>query len=105
MKTQMTASKANWRLDAACCDVDPDLFFPIGAAGPALLQIQQAKQICLTCPVRTLCLAWALDHKVADGVWGGTTDDERHAIRRRHQRANHGGMMTRNVRRLPRRSS
>ena len=28
------------------------------------------------------CLAWALDHNVTDGVWGGTTADERRAIRR-----------------------
>src|SRR5260370_35814387 len=76
----MTAG-ANWREDAACRDADPDLFFPIGTTGPALRQIQAARRICRTCPAQTRCLAWALDHGVTDGVWGGTTEDQRRAIR------------------------
>jgi WhiB family transcriptional regulator, redox-sensing transcriptional regulator len=71
----------NWREDAACGDVDPDLFFPIGTNGAALSQIQEAKRICRDCPAQLPCLAWALDHRVADGVWGGTTEDERRVIR------------------------
>jgi WhiB family redox-sensing transcriptional regulator len=27
-------------------DADPELFFPIGNAGPALLQLDQTKQVC-----------------------------------------------------------
>ena len=73
--------RANWREDAACRDADPDLFFPIGTTGPALRQIQEARRICRTCPAQTRCLAWALDHGVTDGVWGGTTEDQRRAIR------------------------
>ena len=72
----------NWRDDAACLDADPDLFFPIGTTGPALDQINEAKQICLACPVRKRCLAWALELDAASGVWGGTTEDERRALRR-----------------------
>jgi WhiB family transcriptional regulator, redox-sensing transcriptional regulator len=75
----MTA-RTNWRDDAACRDADPELFFPIGPAGPALRQIDEAKRICRACPARTQCLAWALDQEVTDGVWGGTTEDERRAI-------------------------
>jgi WhiB family redox-sensing transcriptional regulator len=77
----MTA-RANWRDDAACRDADPDLFFPIGTAGPALRQTGEAKRICRGCPAQTQCLAWALQNRVTDGVWGGTTEDERRAIRR-----------------------
>jgi WhiB family transcriptional regulator, redox-sensing transcriptional regulator len=73
---------ANWREDAACRNTDPELFFPIGTTGPALRQIQEAKRICRTCPARSQCLAFALDHGVTDGVWGGTTEDQRRAIRR-----------------------
>ena len=73
---------ANWRDEAACRDADPDLFFPVGPTGPALRQIDEAKRICRSCPAQTRCLAWALDHGVTDGVWGGTTEDERRAIRR-----------------------
>ena len=72
----------NWRDDAACLDADPDLFFPIGTTGPALDQINEAKRICLACPVRKRCLAWALELGAASGIWGGTTEDERRALRR-----------------------
>ncbi|MGP7998331.1 MAG: WhiB family transcriptional regulator [Streptosporangiaceae bacterium] len=41
----------------------------------------QAKAICHACPVREPCLAWALSHGISSGVWGGTTDEERRAIR------------------------
>ena len=72
---------ANWRAAAACRYADPELFFPIGTTGPALRQIQEAKRVCRACPAQTQCLTWALDHGVTDGVWGGTTDDQRRAIR------------------------
>ena len=72
----------NWRDDAACQDADPDLFFPIGTTGPALDQIDEAKRICLACPVRRRCLAWALELGAASGIWGGTTEGERRALRR-----------------------
>jgi WhiB family redox-sensing transcriptional regulator len=74
--------RLNWQEVAACRDADPDLFFPVGTAGPALHQIDEAKRICRTCPAQARCLAWALDHGVGSGVWGGTTEDERRAIRR-----------------------
>jgi WhiB family transcriptional regulator, redox-sensing transcriptional regulator len=76
----MTA-RANWRDTAACRDADPDLFFPIGTTGPARRQIGEAKRVCRTCPAQTHCLAWALDNRVTDGVWGGTTGEERRAMR------------------------
>jgi WhiB family transcriptional regulator, redox-sensing transcriptional regulator len=74
------AAGTDWRHRAACRDVDPDLFFPLGTVGASLPQIEQAKQICRTCPVCRSCLGWALDHGDA-GVWGGTTEEER----RRHR--------------------
>jgi WhiB family redox-sensing transcriptional regulator len=76
----------NWRDDVACRDADPDLFFPIGTTGTALRQIDEAKRICRVCPAQIQCLAWALDNGVTDGVWGGTTPDERRAIRSRSRR-------------------
>jgi WhiB family redox-sensing transcriptional regulator len=78
----MDSERADWRDDAACLHANPDLFFPVGTAGPALRQVDRAKRICGTCPVRTPCLAWALDQGILSGVWGGTTEEERRAIRR-----------------------
>jgi WhiB family transcriptional regulator, redox-sensing transcriptional regulator len=76
------SARLNWRDAAACGRADPELFFPVGATGPALRQIDEAKRVCRSCPVRAPCLAWALDHDVTAGVWGGTTEEERHAIQR-----------------------
>ncbi|EYT79410.1 MULTISPECIES: WhiB family transcriptional regulator [unclassified Streptomyces] len=73
----------NWREHAACRHEDPDLFFPIGTTGPALVQTEQAKAVCGRCPVREECLRWALDTDQTIGVWGGTGEDERRALRRR----------------------
>jgi WhiB family redox-sensing transcriptional regulator len=73
---------ADWRDEAACLHTDPDLFFPVSTTGPALRQADEAKRICRTCPVRTPCLTWALDQGNFSGIWGGTTEDERRAIRR-----------------------
>ena len=71
----------NWREGVACRDADPDLFFPIGTAGAALRQTEEAKRICRACTVQIQCLAWALENAPTDGIWGGTTPDERRVIR------------------------
>jgi WhiB family transcriptional regulator, redox-sensing transcriptional regulator len=78
---------ASWREAAACRDADPELFFPVGTAGPALRQVEEAKRICRICPAQAPCLAWALDHGVRSGVWGGATEDERRAVETRIGRA------------------
>ena len=45
-----------WRDRAACLDEDPELFFPIGNTGPAILQIEEAKAVCRRCEVIDLSL-------------------------------------------------
>jgi|ERR1700722_15508383 len=75
----------DWRYRAACRDTDPELFFPVGTAGPGLRQLDQAKQVCAGCGVRTACLDWALASGQEAGVWGGTSEDERRALRRLRQ--------------------
>jgi len=77
----------DWRHKAACRDEDPELFFPIGNTGPALVQIDEAKDVCQRCTVTEDCLTWALETGQDSGVWGGLSEDERRALKRRGVRA------------------
>ena len=77
----------SWRDRAACLGVDPELFFPIGNTGPALLQIEKAKVVCGRCEVVEPCLRWAMESRQEDGGWGGLSADERRALKRRNARA------------------
>ncbi|MGZ4530860.1 WhiB family transcriptional regulator [Oryzihumus sp.] len=77
----------NWRDEAECLHTDPELFFPVGASGPALIQIQEAKSVCRRCPALDECLEWALDSGQETGIWGATDERERNLIRRRRSRA------------------
>jgi WhiB family redox-sensing transcriptional regulator len=76
----------DWRHRAACRDEDPELFFPIGTTGPALLQVDEAKAVCRRCDAVDECLTWALDSDQDAGVWGGLSEDERRDVRRRRVR-------------------
>ncbi len=76
----------DWRHEAACRDEDPELFFPIGNTGPALVQIDEAKAVCRRCSVVDECLRWALETGQDAGVWGGLSEDERRALKRRNAR-------------------
>lgn len=49
-----------------CRVADPELFF---AETPS--DVEQAKALCLDCPVREVCLVGALDRREPWGVWGG----------------------------------
>ena len=72
-----------WRARAACNTVDPDLFFPVGVTGPAVAQIAAAKAVCAGCDVRPECLEFAITTNQEYGIWGGTSEEERRALRRR----------------------
>ncbi|MFJ4427585.1 WhiB family transcriptional regulator [Streptomyces bobili] len=76
----------DWRFKAACREEDPELFFPIGNSGPALLQIEEAKALCRICPVLEKCGQWALDSGQDAGVWGGLSEEKRRAMKRRAAR-------------------
>jgi WhiB family redox-sensing transcriptional regulator len=72
----------DWRESSRCKEMDPDLFFPVGTTGPALLQIEAAKAVCRQCNVRENCLGYALDSNQEYGIWGATTEEERRYMRR-----------------------
>lgn len=78
---EQSGPDSDWRQRANCRDLrDPDIFFPIGNTGPALEQIEAAKEICEQCIVRQQCLHWAIDTNQDIGVWGGLSEDERRKV-------------------------
>ena len=85
-----------WRNRAACLDEDPELFFPIGNTGPALLQIEQAKAVCRRCEVVETCQKWLIASEQDFGVWGSLSEDERRALKRRHA-SGHRGLLSCNL--------
>lgn len=72
-----TKEQTDWRVNASCRDEDPDGLFVRGK------EQRKAKLVCIACPVRTECLAEALDGRIEFGVWGGMTERERRALLRR----------------------
>ncbi|WP_230314113.1 WhiB family transcriptional regulator [Nakamurella alba] len=62
---------------AVCANGDPDALFVTGAAQ------RDAARLCGGCPVKTECLAEALDNQVEYGVWGGMTERQRRALLKR----------------------
>ena len=87
----LAAADYDWRRHSLCRDTDPDLFFPVGTTGAALIQIEEAKAVGRTCPVIDTCLKWALETGQDAGVWGGLSEDERRALKRRNARARRAG--------------
>ena len=68
-----------WHRDAACADYSNEWFF-----GEAAGKTMRAKQICRGCLVRAECLDYAMNNRDAlrNGIWGGTTPDERLELKR-----------------------
>lgn len=90
MKVQAFALP-DFRTQGTCTDtrkVPLDLHYPVGnpaiKGSPAARQAAEAKKVCRQCPVRDLCLQWALERVEEHGVWGGMTEQERRAMRRRN---------------------
>lgn len=80
--------EGTWMEHGLCRQVDPDLFFPAEQpVGPGrdngMRSARLAKQVCSMCPVKTLCLEYAIRYpQDMDGVWGGLTRTERRELRR-----------------------
>ncbi|MFF8997097.1 WhiB family transcriptional regulator [Streptomyces achromogenes] len=69
---ELAAERArHWRDEAACREVDPDMFFTDNTH-----IVQQARKVCLGCPVRQQCTDYALEHGEWWGVWGGMTQTQ-----------------------------
>jgi WhiB family transcriptional regulator, redox-sensing transcriptional regulator len=75
------ASPAPVRRPLPCRVEDPDLWF---AETPA--QLETAKALCGDCPVRSACLAGAIDRGEPWGVWGGEIFERGVVIARKRPR-------------------
>lgn len=74
-----------WQDRAACRDQPLDLFFGPEGEKPAQRDERErrALQVCARCPVLDACQAHAVSLPETYGVWGGTTEADRLALKRR----------------------
>ena len=77
---------SNWRAASACLNADPDLFFPVAVGNAVSKQVSRALRLCQECTVRQDCLDFAMQTGEKDGIWGGTTPEERIRARRARNR-------------------
>jgi WhiB family transcriptional regulator, redox-sensing transcriptional regulator len=80
--TTMADARTAWVLQGLCLTTDPDRLFVRGAAQ------RKAAAMCRDCPVKSECLADALDNEVEFGVWGGMTERQRRALLKQHPEVN-----------------
>ena len=68
---------------ALCAGADPGLFYPttsiVGGSvasreRSAWADADEARRICLVCPVRDQCLAFAIENEEPSGIWGGVPE-------------------------------
>ena len=87
----MIEYRTNWRAASACLNADPDMFFPVAVGTAASKQVSLALRICEGCAVRQHCLDFAMRSGEKDGIWGGTTPEQRIRARRGRNRGAAGG--------------
>jgi WhiB family redox-sensing transcriptional regulator len=73
----ITSPDLAWQEEALCAQTGADFFFPEPGSS-----VREAKRICGLCPIRSACLAYALDNDERFGVWGGLSEKERLELRR-----------------------
>jgi WhiB family redox-sensing transcriptional regulator len=82
------AALGPWITRASCAREDTGIFFP-----PADSPATEARRICAGCPVRRLCLSYALAAGEEHGIWGGLDPRERKNLKRRQQRRRASGRL------------
>lgn len=71
-------AELSWQEAALCAQTGPELFFPEPGSST-----REAKFLCGMCEGREACLEYALTHDERFGVWGGLSEQERYALKRR----------------------
>src|SRR5262249_44700757 len=84
-RTVMLERSWTWQDQAACREEPIELFFgPEGEKPPQRDERERrAPEVCASCPVREACQSHAVGLPETYGVWGGTTESTRLAIKRR----------------------
>jgi WhiB family transcriptional regulator, redox-sensing transcriptional regulator len=77
----MFDAEPGWFDRAACRGVGWDLFFPEAGTGEHA-DYSAAQRLCERCTVAPRCLAYAIETRAVEGVWGGLTPKERKTVRR-----------------------
>ena len=81
-KLFVTEPENDWRAQAACRGIDPELFFSsdeIVNRQERLEREAEAKDVCQKCSVRRDCLSYAVSAGERYGIWGGLNAQERRA--------------------------
>jgi WhiB family redox-sensing transcriptional regulator len=74
----LARTRPEWQKDALCREYPDVDFFATGRAG-----VDEARRVCSKCLVLVECRSWALEQDARlDGVWGGTTLEDRRKMRR-----------------------
>jgi WhiB family redox-sensing transcriptional regulator len=74
---RLNAMRPPWMARSACRGNGTGAYFP-GRGEP----VARAKAVCAACEVQAECLAYALADPELAGVWGGTSAQQRRALRR-----------------------
>ena len=79
-----------WQKRALCAGANPEIF-----EDPD--HVETAKAYCSRCRVQPSCLDFALSFSEVYGIWGGTTDEERRALKRGGERRSCPGCANRTL--------
>ena len=79
-----------WQYRASCRGEDAEMFFApnyFERKEEKDAREDQAKALCVRCPVRIECLEYALRNREPHGIWGGLNEAERKALIRERERS------------------
>ena len=76
----MVPDDFDWMAQGNCREKPTAMWFPVRGDAPA------ARALCPQCPVKSPCLEYAItDEPAPVGIWAGTDERERAAIRRQRR--------------------
>ena len=76
-------TRHQWRDRASCLGLDTNRFIRADdLRGKSQLSVyKESIEICKECPVRSECLAFAIEYYLIEGVWGGLIPSQRKGLK------------------------